>query len=136
MSAENVEVARGANEAWIDGDVDRALAFFAEDAEWDVTTYSGWPEAEVYRGRERIRAFFEQWLGVWERYEAGVDDYVDAGGDLVVVLCWQRGYSEGSQIPVEMRWALVATVRDGLIVRGAAYDDREDALRAAGVAAS
>ena len=77
-----------------------------------MTTYSGWPEAQVYRGRDGIREFFDQWLATWERYEAGVDEYVDAGDDLVVVLTWQRGYTEGASLPVEMRWGMVAKVRD------------------------
>src|SRR5215216_2233778 len=132
MSSENVEVVRRAWAAWITGDVEAVLDFFDPDVEWDTTTFEGWPEAGVHRGRDGVRRFLEQWLDVWERFESGVDAYMDAGDDRVVVLAWQRGYGADSHAPVEMDWAQVCTLRGGRLLRIDAYSDRRKALEAAG----
>ena len=56
--------------------------------------------------------------------------YLDASGDRVVVLCWQRGLGPGSDVPVHMDWAQVCTLRDGLIWRIEAWTDGQQALEA------
>ena len=133
MSAENVELARKAWERWIAGDVDGLFELFHPDITWDTTTFDGWPEAQVYRGQGEVRRFLESWLGSWDRFESGVDSIVDAGNDQVVVFAWQRGYGLGSSAPVEMSWAQVLTLRDGLAVQIDGYSDRRHALVAAGL---
>jgi ketosteroid isomerase-like protein len=95
MSRDNVEVVRRAWDAWIRGDMDALFETFHPSVEWDTTNFEGWPENEVYRGHDGIRRFFEEWLASWDRYEAGVEEYLDAEGDRVLVLCWQRGFGPG-----------------------------------------
>ena len=133
MSQENVELVKAGWGAWLGGDLDTLFTFFGRDVEWDTTNFGGWPEDDVYRGHAGVRRFFDEWLASWERYEAGVDEYVDVGGDRVLVLCWQRGFGPGSHAPVEMEWAQVCTVRDGLISRMEAFTNRTDALEAVGL---
>lgn len=133
MSDENLQIVRDSWEAWIRGDLDAVVERFAPDVEWDTTTFEGWPDAGVYRGHDGVRRSFDEWLATWDRYEAGVDDYLDAGDDKVVVLAWQRGYGGGSDAPVEMRWAQLCTLRDGLVTRVAFYADQARALEAAGL---
>ena len=115
MSQENVESRQGAWDAFIRGDLEAVFAFFDPAVEWDTRTFEGWPDPGVYCGRADVRRFFDEWLGSWERYEAGADEYVDVGGDRVLVLCWRRGFGHDSHAPVLMEWAQVCTVRDGLI---------------------
>ena len=69
----------------------------------------------------------------WERYEAGVDDYLDVDDDRVLVLCWQRATVRGSSVPVQMDWAQLCTLKRGLVCRMAAYSDRAEALEAVGL---
>src|SRR5215216_5710026 len=107
MSQENVEVVKRGWAAWIKGDLDAVLEVFDPAVEWHTTNLEGWPEDAVYYGRNGVRRFFEEWLASWERYEAGVEQYLDAGGDRVLVLCWQTGYGVGSAVPVRMDWAQV-----------------------------
>jgi mannose-6-phosphate isomerase-like protein (cupin superfamily)/ketosteroid isomerase-like protein len=80
-SQENVEVVRRGWDAWIGGDLDAVFEVFDPAVEWDTTRLEGWPEDEVYYGHEGIRQFFDGWLASWERYESGVEEYLDAGDD-------------------------------------------------------
>ena len=133
MSRENVEVVRRGWEAWIGGDVDALFEIFHPAVEWDTTNYEGWPEDEVYRGHDGLRRFFEEWRASWDRYETGVEEYIDAGGDRVLVLCWQRGFGSDSQVPVQMEYAQLCAVQDGLVRRMDVYSDRSEALEAVGL---
>jgi len=133
MSQENVEVVKRGWEAWIAGDFHALFAVFDPAVQWDTTSFEGWPEDEVYYGHEGVRRFFEDWLASWDRYEAGVEEYLDVDDDRVLVLCWQRGYGSGSHVPVEMDWAQLCTLKRGLVCRLEAYSDRQAALEAVGL---
>jgi ketosteroid isomerase-like protein len=135
MSQENVEIVRRGWEAWIKRDMDALFALFDPAVEWDTTNFEGWPEDGVYHGHAEVRRFMEDWLASWDRYEAGVEEYLDAGGDSVVVLCWQQGFGPGSDAPVHMDFAQVCRVKDGLVCRIEAWSDREKALHAVGLRA-
>jgi uncharacterized protein len=132
MSKEHVEVVRRSWDAWSRGAIDEGLNCYSADAEWDMSTFSGWPEQQLYRGREEIRQFLESWRGSWESYEAGVDEFLDAG-DKICVLCWQRARGKEASVPVEMTYAHLLTVRDGRITRAEVHSDRQRALQAAGL---
>jgi uncharacterized protein len=133
MSQENVEIVRRGWEAWMRGDIDGVFAVFDPAVEWDTTKYEGWPEDGVYRGHAGVRKFMEDWLASWDRYETGVDEYLDAGGDCVVALCWQQGFGPGSDAPVRMDWTQVCRLKDGLVWRVEAWSDRQKALEAVGL---
>ena len=63
--SENVELVRSAIEAYIAGDREAYLDFFAEDVEGrpDVSRF---PEAEPFRGREEFRRFLAEIDQGWE----------------------------------------------------------------------
>jgi ketosteroid isomerase-like protein len=126
MSQENVEIVKRAWEAWSSGDVDAVLATCDPAVEWDLTRFEGWPEDDVYYGHEGFRRFLEEWRASWERFEARAEHYVDGEDDRVVVLCWQRGFGAGSQVPVKMDLATTFTLERGLICRIEAYSDRQE----------
>ena len=125
---------RRGSEAWARGDYATAYAMWDDDVEWDTTHFEAWPDDEVYRGRQAVRAFLEEeWLQSWDQLEASVEDVLDAG-DRVVVFWLQRMVGRESGVPVEMSMGQVCTVRDGKITRFDNYTDRAMALRAAGLA--
>jgi uncharacterized protein len=133
MSRENVEIVQRGWEAWMRGDIDAVFAQFDPAVEWDTTNYEGWPEDGVYRGHAGVRQFMEDWLASWDSYETGVEEYIDAGGDCVVVLCWQQAIGPGSDVQVRMEWTQICRLRDGLVLRLEAWSDRQKALEAAGL---
>jgi ketosteroid isomerase-like protein len=133
MSQENVEVVKCGWDAWIKGDLNAVFELFDPAVEWDTTSFEGWPEDDLYCGHEAVRRFFKEWLATWERFETGAEAYLEVDDDRVLVLCWQRGFGSDSQVPVEMDWAQVFTLKRGLICRIENYSDRRDALEAAGL---
>ena len=76
--------------------------------------------------------FNAEWAAAWDDWELEPEDYLDAG-ECVVVILNQRGRSKATGIPVEMRFAQVWTLRDGLGVRMQLYASVEDALEAVGL---
>jgi ketosteroid isomerase-like protein len=132
MSRENVEVVQTGWEAWQKGDLDAVCATWDPAVEWDTTNFADWPENAVYRGEDEVRRFLEEWVDTWDRYESGVDAFVDAG-DRVLVLCWQRGFGRESEVPVQIEMAQVFTIRHGRVVRIDNYTDRTQAFEAVGL---
>ncbi len=132
MSQENVEIVRRSYERWLAtggagvGEI-RAHA----DLVWDVSRL-GWPDQQIYPGVEGAMQFNAEWADAWDDWEVEVEDYVDAGERVIVILN-QRGRSKSTGIPVDMRFAQVWTLRDGQGIRMQMYASVEEALEAAGL---
>jgi ketosteroid isomerase-like protein len=81
------------------------------DLVWDVSNL-GWPDQQIYIGDKGAMQFTAEWADAWDDWRMEVEDYLDAGERVVVILT-QRGRSKATGIPVEMRFAQVWTFRDG-----------------------
>ncbi|MDP9271834.1 MAG: nuclear transport factor 2 family protein [Chloroflexota bacterium] len=99
---------------------------------WDMSTFRGWPEQQTYAGIEGARQFNADWADAWDDFEVEVEDYIDAGEE-VVVLIRQRGRSKASGVPVEMRPGQVWAFEDGQAIRMQMYASQEEALEAVGL---
>jgi ketosteroid isomerase-like protein len=132
MSQANVEVVReGLEEFRATGEF--AERFVTQDFVWDMSTFSGWPEQQIYEGREGARSFLKDWLDAWEDWELEVEALHDAGEKVVAVMR-QRGRSKSSGMPVDMSFAQVFTVRDdGRQTRMEMYADPAEAFEAVGL---
>ena len=128
MTQENVQTARELLDRWQRGDP--ALNLFTEDCVFDYTAF---PDGQVVQGREEIAEFIRSWIGTWEEYELLVDDVIGAD-DQVVALTTERGRGRGSDAHVELKGSFVMGVRNGKIATFKGYIDRDQALRAAGLA--
>ena len=133
MSEENVEIVRAACAAWLRSDLDAMFETCHPDVEWDTTHFESWVENKVYRGRDEVRRFLEEWLASWdrERYEASFE-LLDKD-ERVVVFWSQRMAGRGSGAPVKLDSAQVQTLRDGKISRIDNYTDPNEALKAVGL---
>ena len=127
MSKENVEVIRRGFEHWLATGGFRAHP----DLVWDVSNL-GWPDQQIYLGAEGGMQFNAEWADAWDNWEVEVEEYIDAGQRVVVILT-QRGRSKSTGIPVDMRFAQVWTLRDGQGVRMEMFASVEEALEAAGL---
>ena len=133
MSQESVEIIRRAWDAWLCGDLPGVFRQYDPEVVRDMTHFPDWPEG-TYRGHEGLRRYFDEWLGLWDGYEVGVDDLLPAPDGRVVVLFWQRGRGRTSGLAMEMEIAQIATVRDGKIAaHSMIYGDRKEALEAVGL---
>jgi ketosteroid isomerase-like protein len=131
VSEENVELVRRAYEHWI------ATGEFLEDAVdpdfvWDMSTFRGWPDRQTYEGIEGAREFVAEWGSAWEDWRVEVEEYLDAGDEVVTILR-QSARSSSSGVPVDMHLGQIWTVRDGKQVRMRMYASPEEALEAAGI---
>jgi ketosteroid isomerase-like protein len=132
MSEENVEIVRGAQEAFLAGDIQTALEVLDPEIEWHATV-GGIDEGQVARGREDVVQAFVAYFEVWERIEMRAEKYIDAGPEQVVVFHHEVAKGRESGIVVETDSATIQTVRDGKVVRVRAYMDRLKALEDAGL---
>jgi ketosteroid isomerase-like protein len=132
MSAENIELVRAATEAMQRGDAEGALAALDPEIEWHATV-GGVDEGRVARGHDEVVQGFLDYFEVWERIELRAEDFIDAGGEEVVVFFHEVAKGRKSGIVVETDTGTINTVRDGKIVRVRSYMDRDEALRAAGL---
>jgi ketosteroid isomerase-like protein len=80
-----------------------------------------------------LRAGWIDWLQPWESYRTEVEDIIDAGDD-VVVLVRDYGRRAGMTTEVRVLAASVWTVREGKLARVVFHLDRAAALESVGLA--
>ena len=128
MSVAEVELARRGYEAIARGDFGVLFDVLAPDVEWRAVQ-----DTTTHRGREGVERSISSWTGTWNNWRLEAEEFVDAG-EHVVVTVRSSGSGKESGVPVAQRYFQVLTIRDGRIVRFREFADREEALRAAGVA--
>ena len=101
---------------------------------WDMSTFRGWPEQQLYEGAEGTERFMAEWLAAWDEWSLDAESFHEAD-DKVVAVMRQRGRSKASGLEIDMRFAQVWTMRDGLTTRMQMYADPPEAFAAAGVEA-
>jgi ketosteroid isomerase-like protein len=132
MSQENVEIVRRGFEQFRATGRFAALEVAPEFA-WDMSNFQGWPERQVYEGVAGAEAFLRDWSAAWDDWSIDSEALHDAG-DKVVDLLRQRGRSKAAGMPVDMSFAMVWTLRDGVGTRMEMYSDPAEALKAVGLA--
>ena len=113
MSKANVEVVRGIFEAFLRGDEHTALDAFDPNVEYDARTR---PDGRVFHGREGVREAVRVWVGTWEDYQVEIQEYIDAGDDVILVM-HESGRGKGSGLEIDQLFRSAWTVRDGKVVR-------------------
>jgi ketosteroid isomerase-like protein len=143
VSQENVEIVRAVMEAYqqpammaalVDGELDLELA--DPQIEWDASRLAEMlPDlAEIYRGHEGVRTYWRRWFGAWKDLQFEIEDMLDAGEDVVVLIRAQRQWGRHTGICTELPpYAQVFTMRDGKIVRWRTFPDQMSALKAVGL---
>jgi ketosteroid isomerase-like protein len=126
---DDVTLVRRALESW---NIDREVTAdaFTDDFVWDMSTFEGWTEDRQYPGVEGARRFLDMWTASWDKYDLQVEDVWPGVEGKVVADVVQHGVSPAG-LPVEMIFAMVWTVRDGLLARMSMYRDRDAAAEAA-----
>ena len=129
MSQENVEIAQRIIEAFNRRDLKTWLVLLRSDAEIDWSR-SRAPHKGVYRGQDGLRAFWDVWL-TFDWGEIETYDVTEAGSEVVVPNTTTFRGREG--IEVVATCAFVFTVEDGQISRWRMFQERAEALEAAGL---
>lgn len=126
MSRESVDAVRAVNEAWVSGEVGRAMGHLSGDVVWEAIEEA--PDAGTYRGHQGVRSYFEDWLGHFE-LEIELGDARKAGERLVVPQ-HAVAKSRGTGLATEMDYAVVYRVREGKILAVKEYRTLDQALEA------
>jgi ketosteroid isomerase-like protein len=132
VSEENLQITRRGWEAYLRGDMDALASLWAPEVVWDLQHFRNWPESS-YHGVDGVRQFVTEWLEVWGDYEVEVEELLPAPDGRVVSLITHRAKGRQSGLPMNLSMALTATLRNGKIIRFDTYDDRAEALDAAGL---
>jgi ketosteroid isomerase-like protein len=141
MSRENVEIVRALiPPPEIDLVVlpqdDRAFEALADAvgdlAHPDLECVAVWQQGRVYKGLDGLREMWRDWLEPWASYHSHVDQMIDAG-DRVVVLAYDRGRRDDTDVEVDIRAGSVWELRDGRLARVEFFGDRDGAIAAAGL---
>jgi ketosteroid isomerase-like protein len=135
MSQENVEIVRGLYEALARRDGVAPFEFYAENIVWDVSQSR---TAFLYtqpisRGHEGVRQGWHEWLSAFSEIDVEVEELIDAG-DQVLAVIRERELGRASGVPVEATHLAVWTLAHGKVIRMQMFDDREQALKAVGLA--
>jgi ketosteroid isomerase-like protein len=89
-------------------------------------------DAGEYRGRAGVVRWLEDWGTAWSEFSMEPEEFLDAG-ERVVAVIRMRARGRGSSVQVERQDALVFELRDGKIARTDYFNDRQQALDAAGL---
>jgi ketosteroid isomerase-like protein len=129
MSAEQVDVARRAIEAFNAGDVDAFTSLTTADFEWSPSMVA--IEAEIFRGSDGIRAYFASLSNAWNEFVILPQAFREFD-DVVVMLGGLRGQGKNSGAMVDASLGMVFDLRGEQIARIRGYLDHGEALREAG----
>ena len=108
------------------GDVDGMLDRMHPDFEWRPLESS--PAAGgVYRGREQVRRYVEDWLGTFDNLRLDLEDPTEVADRVVAVV---RGHGRGraSGLQLDTRFCQVWTIRGETAVGMGEYATRGQAL--------
>jgi ketosteroid isomerase-like protein len=127
--SEKVDVVRAALDAFNRGDFDAMLRYAAPDFELDWSRAVG-PQRGVYK-LDQARSFFDDFGDTFESIRVEPNEFIEVDDGVIVP---QTGYTRGRDgIETTARITLIWTIRDGAIVRICLYQDKQDALQAAGL---
>ena len=129
----NREIVTRGYETFNAGDIEASLALFDPDIEWHTYIVPG-PGGGVYHGHDGVRELWTEAKRVFGGFKNIPERMFDAG-DRVVAFIRIEGVGAKSGVAVQARIAHVHTIRDGKVIRVESFEDRDEALRAAGIEA-
>ena len=134
MSQENLEALRWLYGEWAKGDLWALRKIADPNIEWEWTpgmaSIAG--EQRIYHGLDEIGATTLEWIKGWDFYWMTAENFIEVG-DQVVVPMHLHARIAGTEQVIEQRIAAVWTLRNGSALRVRYYDDKAEALEAAGL---
>jgi ketosteroid isomerase-like protein len=126
----NVEMVREAIEAFNRGDMQAMLKLgYAEEFEYDWSRGMG-PNRGIYRGIEGFMEFVNDQWSTFDEVRLEAHEFIPRGNHVVVTTTVHGRGRHG--VPVNANSAHLYTFENGLLVRITLYQDRGEALAAAG----
>jgi ketosteroid isomerase-like protein len=131
MSQENVEFIREAADALREGDLQRVETLLEGELD-PAFEYQSLALDQVHTGLSGMRDFFADMRDVWRDYDQEIEELVDLGDHVLVVLrVAARG--RGSGVPIARQSVWLWTFSQRKAVRAKAFDSKREALEAVGL---
>lgn len=130
MSQENVESIGRAYERWNQGDFEWAT-LVAPGFEYQASSAAPGLSGR-HQGLEGFMRFLEQFWEEFDDAQVEPQELIDTGDGVLAVMTF-RGRGRQSGVEVNMEVFQLWTFRDGKVIRGQGFADREEALEAAGL---
>jgi ketosteroid isomerase-like protein len=108
-------------------EIDALMSVYGPDAIWDMTPVG----LGTYEGLAAVRDILEEWIGAFEEFEVEVEEVLDLGGGVTLVVALQSGRPVGSDGRVQWRYAQVSVWVDDVAERSTNYADIDEARAAA-----
>jgi ketosteroid isomerase-like protein len=108
-------------------DVEHLLFLCNEEVEFESVLAAS--EGKAYRGSEGGREYVEDLEDAWADFRSEPERFIH-GADAILSVVRSVGRGRVSGVPVDVRTAVIWTVREGKIRRGVAYLDPSEALEA------
>ena len=133
MSEENVEIVRGAIEAFNRQDFDVLASVCHEDFEF-VSVLAAVDAGEAtYRGSDAWREYSERMSETWDDWRVEDVQVFDGGDDRIAVIFRLLGSGKSSGVPVDREVGADYRIRDEKLWRMRSYSTAREALEAAGL---
>jgi ketosteroid isomerase-like protein len=134
MSHANVDVVRRLYDAAARRDDVIPFEVYAEDIIWDISNSRRALLAmkPVYHGHEGVRQYWRETTSAFGEIDFEVEELIDAG-DQVLAVIREREVGRASGAPVEATHLAVYTLSGGKVTQLRVFDDRPQALEAAGL---
>jgi ketosteroid isomerase-like protein len=129
MSEQSIAIVRAAVDAINRRDWDAALKDAAPDFEYDLSRTIS-PLRGVYT-LAQTRRVIEEFLGPWEAFRYEADELIEAGEQVVMPFTTHFTGRDGLEVEAHAIW--VWTIRDGALAHLCLYQERHEALEAAGL---
>jgi ketosteroid isomerase-like protein len=127
ISKQNVEVVERLVKAFNSRDDETVASMLAPEVEFESLTM------QTYTGRAGLLDYRNNLDDAWAEWRTEADRFLAARSERVVHLHRVVGRGRGSDIPVAQDIAILWTLTEGRVVRGKAFLDQEEALKAAGL---
>src|SRR6478672_6241733 len=124
MSQENVEIVREVWKAFVDRGIDAASDYYAEGC--IIDDIQDLPDARTYAGGKGLRERYWQFTEIWGDFSAEPVEFIDGGGNSVVVVAAMTGRAPGSGLPLDAPVVFVYEVHDRRIVRERAFASKDE----------
>ena len=101
------------------------------EVEWH--TAQDLPDSGMHRGVDGIAKLFSEWTASFEDFQGDIDEIIDGGDEVVVVVVRLHGRLRGSSEEVVLPETQVWRLRNGRAYEIREYRTKAEALEAAGL---
>ena len=99
----NTDTLKQGYEAFGRGDLDGAIANFADDIRWENPEAPQIPNNGVTEGKDAVKQLFAELGNYWESFRIVPDEFIESG-DTVVVLSHSESKGKDTGKEVKLRW--------------------------------